>query len=178
MRGILGAIVCIIISFGCLAFAGYLIGLQNPTETHSEIITISERQILSSPLVRDYYIITPENKWYLCYEYNNTFTALQPGHTYSVIIKKPVPKHDYINDTSIESEEIRKSLQKTDMDLRMGYTGEMIIGVNEEIKNNNIDPQRFKDYNYSAVTSNYTIVKYNASETRTFDPRNDTVILV
>jgi hypothetical protein len=115
-----------------LALLGLYIGLcmlssTNPTITFSENITISERQVLA----RNYYVITPENDWYLVDGYNNTYNKLQPGHTYSVIIRKSVYRE--FNTNGMTPDQI-EYVKKMDMETRFGYTGKMIVGVNGEIR--------------------------------------------
>jgi hypothetical protein len=111
-----------------LGFA--LFSFNNPTTTYEKQITVSERQILSSILIRNYYIVTPDNTWYECNEFNNTWDQLQPGHTYNVQIRKSAPRSWMYNQEMSDDElNLTKQLdESTNI-----YNNEMIVGVDGEI---------------------------------------------
>jgi hypothetical protein len=123
--------VCTIGVIFLLLTAGFtLLSFGNPTQTHSEIITVSERQILGGILTRNYYVVTPDNIWYECAEWNDTYIRMQPGHRYQVQIRTAAPRTWwYLFNQS-------KDEQKLSEELDAGtniYNYPMIVGVDSEV---------------------------------------------
>lgn len=121
----------VLIGFLLLGVGFTMLNISNPTTTYQKQITISERQVLSSPLVRDYYVVTPENIWYQCNEFNNTWNQLQPGHTYNVKIRTSAPR-GWLYNKNMNNETLNKT-SKIDKSTNI-YNYEMIVGVDGEVK--------------------------------------------
>jgi hypothetical protein len=112
-----------------LIIGANLMWVTNPTEIVQKNITVSERQVFSRFIVTTCVVITPDNYWYqtLC---DNTFGQLQPGHSYTVDVRVPVPRQLFYNqDVSPETSKVIRDLDtSTNM-----YRNEMIVSVVNEV---------------------------------------------
>ena len=124
-------ITTLVVAFLLIGFGFTLFSIFNPTTTYEKQITVSERQILSSILVRNYYIVTPDNQWYECEEYNNTWNQMQPGHTYNVQIRTSAPR-SWMYNPNMNGDDLNMT-SRIDNSTNI-YNYNMIVGVDGEIK--------------------------------------------